>query len=144
MKEKDTTEQNFKRILQAIETSKSPRETESAPDASEGPGQGSTNLSLLTAGTQKAPTSGSWSVLPSAIESHTQLADHCLLVDRMLNEIGVVKYRIDYGQRDRLQKAILKVHWDEWTDLRKKHGDKPLLELLMVLKMEEMVSIGTP
>ncbi|KIW99218.1 uncharacterized protein Z519_00881 [Cladophialophora bantiana CBS 173.52] len=146
IKEKDTSEQNYKRVLQAVEASKGPEGAQSDPDTCGVGEQDSASCNLLQANTQAtsaasnddAATSGLAVDLPLAIDNHTQLADHCLLIGKILQEIGVVKYRIDYGQRDRVQKAVLKVHWDEWTHLRKKHGDKRLLELFTALRQHEV------
>ncbi|EXJ76440.1 uncharacterized protein A1O5_00948 [Cladophialophora psammophila CBS 110553] len=146
IKEKDTSEQNYKRILQAIEASKIPEGAQSDPDTCGVGEQDSASCNLLQANTQASSAASNDDAaprglsvdLPLAVENHTQLADHCLLIGKILQEIGIVKYRIDYGQRDRVQKAVLKVHWDEWTHLRKKHGDKRLLELFTALRQNEV------
>ncbi len=145
MKEKDTSEQNFKRILRAVEASKDPvaaRDTSDSPEQdSPSPSPLQTNSEVvLAARTEKAPTSGPASGPSTALQSNTQLTDHSLLMDKMLKEIGISKYRIDYGQRDRLQKAILKVHWDEWTHLRMIHGHERLVEMLTALNQDELVT----
>ncbi|KAJ9613523.1 hypothetical protein H2200_003465 [Cladophialophora chaetospira] len=145
VKEKDTSERNFKRILQTVEAAKDPE----TPTASSNPGESvhhdatsslSTTSDAVT--TTSNPLAGAATVaikLPVAIKNHIQLNDHCLLISKMLTEIGVLKYRIDYGQRDRVQKAVLKVHWDEWAQLRRKHGEKPLLELFAALRQDELL-----
>ena len=142
------SEQNWKRILQAIEASKSPGETNSNAETCRILDQDSissdlkqTNSQILTVSSKHEVTTSVVSIdLPPAIENHKdELSDHCVLVDRILKEISVVQYRIDYGRRDRMQNAVLKVHWDEWTHLRRECGDKPLLELFRALRQNEVV-----
>lgn len=73
---------------------------------------------------------GKVSSLPEGLRHRKEeIEHHCALVTRLVHEVSNMQYKIDHGLRDRMQRGVLGVHWEEWSPLSVEFGPEPLLEL---------------
>ena len=68
---------------------------------------------------------------PTLKHQQTRIQKHTQLVQRLLDEIDDVNYKLDHGPRGRLQDSVLKAHWTEWASQRQRVGIKPF-EIVLV------------
>jgi hypothetical protein len=67
--------------------------------------------------------------LPTILKAREEEIRHqCILLRKVVDEIGNQHYKVDHGLRRRMSRGVLSAHWSGWRPLRKLYGDAELLQ----------------